>query len=75
MRFSETPIEPHTSLAVGGVDQHAGDRAGALGLVEDAHLEVDQLDVAQVRVELADRGAQRLVERVARGRCPRRVRT
>ena len=37
-----------------------------LRLVEDAHLEVDELDVAQVRVALADRVAQRLVERVHR---------
>ena len=66
IRFSETPIEPHTSLPVGGVDQHARDRAGALRLIEDAHLEVDQLDVAQVRVDLADRLAQRAVERVHR---------
>ena len=30
MMFSETPIEPHVALAVGGVEQHAGDRAGAV---------------------------------------------
>ena len=64
--FSETPIEPQTSLAVGGIEQHPRDRARALGLIEDPHLEVDELDVAQVRVDLADRVAQRLVERVHR---------
>src|ERR1035437_4285107 len=56
---------PHL-VTVGGVDEHARDRAGALGLVEDPDLEVDQLDVAQVRVDLPDRSAQRLVERVHR---------
>ena len=66
MTFSGTPIEPHASRAVGGVEQHARDRAGALRLVEDADLEVDELDVAQVRVDLADRVAQRAVERVDR---------
>ena len=64
--FSETPIEPHTSLAVGGVEQHPGDRAGALGLVEDPDLEVDQVDVAQMRVDLDQRLAQRAVQRVDR---------
>ena len=62
MTFSETPIEPHTLVAVGGVEQHPRDRAGALGLVEDPDLEVDELDVAQVRVDL-DRA-----RRAARGR-------
>ena len=45
--------------AVGGVDEHARRRAGAVVLVEDADLEVDELDVLQVRVDLADRVAQR----------------
>src|SRR3954447_25812488 len=56
---------PHV-LAVGGVDEHAGHRAGAVALVEDADLVVDELDVAQVRVDLGDRGAQGGVERVHR---------
>src|SRR3954469_11907806 len=50
--------------AVGGVEQHARDGAGALPLVQDADLEVDELDVAEVRVGLADGLAERLVERV-----------
>ena len=37
-----------------------------LRLVEDADLEVDELDVLEVRVDLADRVAQRRVERVDR---------
>ena len=37
-----------------------------LALVEDAHLEVDEVDVAQVGVDFADRRAQRGVERVDR---------
>ena len=66
MMFSLTPIEPHDVVAVGRVEQHARDRVGALRLVEDADLEVDELDVLQVRVDLADRVAQRAVERVDR---------
>src|SRR5918999_385958 len=49
---------------VAGVEQHARDGAGALALVQDADLEVHELDVAQVGVALADRLTQRLVERV-----------
>ena len=62
--FSCTPIAPHVSMAVGGVEQHARDRAGRLPLVEDADLVVDELDVAQVRIGLGDRLAQRGVQRV-----------
>ena len=62
--FSWTPIAPQVSRAVGGVEQHAGDGAGRLPLVEDADLVVDELDVAQVRVALADRGRA--------ARCPAR---
>ena len=72
MMFSETPIEPQDSLPVGGVEQDARDRAGAVVRVEDPDLVVDQLDVGQVRVQLGDRVAQRPVERVDRARCPRR---
>ena len=53
-------------VAVGGVDQHPRDRAGALVRVEDAHLvvgEVHALERGEVAVE---RGPQRAVERVHR---------
>jgi hypothetical protein len=53
-------------LAVGRVEQHARHRAGALGLVEDADLVVDELDVGEVRVDLGDRRAQRGVQGVDR---------
>ena len=53
-------------LAVGGLDEHPGDRVGAVALVEDAHLVVDQLELRDLRVGLPDRLAQRLVERVDR---------
>ena len=66
MTFSCTPIAPQVLVAVGGVEQHARGRAGRLPLVEDADLVVDELDVAQVRQALADRGPQRAVERVHR---------
>ena len=66
MTFSETPIEPQTSWPSEASMQHARRRAGAVRLVEDADLVVDELDVGQVRVDLADRVAQRAVERVDR---------
>ncbi len=66
MMFSETPIVPQELVAVGGVEEDAGDRAGAVVRVEDAHLVVGELDVGEVRVEVADRQAERLVERVHR---------
>ena len=62
MTFSCTPIAPQVDVAVGRVEQHARRRAGRLPLVEDADLVVDELDVAQVRQALADRGAQRAVQ-------------
>src|SRR4051794_37698377 len=52
--------------AVRRVEQHARHGTRALALVEDADLEVHELDVAQVRVALADRCSERLVERVHR---------
>jgi hypothetical protein len=51
-------------VAVARVEQHAGHGAGALVLVQDPYFEVDELYVLQVGVALADRRAQRLVERV-----------
>ena len=66
MMFSETPIEPQDSVAVGRVEQHPRDRAGAVVRVEDPDLVVGQLDLGEVRVQLADRLAKRLVERVHR---------
>ena len=52
--------------AVAGVEQHAGDRSGALPLVEDPDLVVDELDVPEVRVDVADRRPERAVECVHR---------
>src|SRR3954452_19116764 len=52
--------------AVARLDQHARDGAGALLALDDAHLEVDELELGQARVEPADRGAQREVEPVDR---------
>src|SRR5690606_1016032 len=51
-------------LAVAGLDQHPGDRVGAVALVEDAHLVVDQLELGDRRPRLLDRLPQRLVEGV-----------
>ena len=48
--------------------QHARDGLGAAG--QDAHLVVDQLDVLDDALVAAEVLAQRLVERVAPGRCP-----
>src|ERR1700709_1703063 len=41
---------PLAAVAVGGVEQHPGDRAGATILVEDPHLVVGQLDLVEVGV-------------------------
>ena len=66
MMFSDTPIAPQLSMPSLASSSTRVTAPVPLRLVEDAHLEVDQLDVAQVRVALADRLAQRLVERVHR---------
>ena len=66
MMFSETPIDPQERSPVGGVQQHARHRVGAVVRIEDPDLVVDQLDLGQVRMELGDRLAQRTVERVDR---------
>ena len=57
---------PPLPLAVGGVEQDAGDGAGAVALVEDPDLVVGQLDVGEVRVAVDDRAAQGPVEGVDR---------
>ena len=66
MTLWPTPTVTHDDCAVGGLDEHPGDRVGAVALVEDAHLVVDQLELRDLRVGLADRLAQRVVERVDR---------
>ena len=62
--FSETPIAPHESCAVGGVEQDPGDGLRALVLVEDPDLEVRQLDLGELRMVFDDRAPQGEVERV-----------
>ena len=66
MMFSDTPIVPQVSWPSLASSSTRVTAPVPLRLVEDADLEVDELDVAQVRVALADRDAQRLVERVDR---------
>ncbi len=66
MMFSLTPIVVHDAVAVRGVDQHAGDRAGSLGRVEHPHLVVGEVDRLERRVAVAERVTQRGVERVHR---------
>src|SRR5829696_498154 len=53
-------------LAVGRIEEDARDRAGAGGTVEDAHLEVHQAHVLQLRVPRRDGGAQGAVDGVHR---------
>src|SRR5215470_8313332 len=59
-------------VAVAGGDQHAGPGCGALALVEDAHLVVEQAHLAQARIEVLERLSEGVVEgvdgAVARGR-------
>ena len=52
--------------AVGGLDEHAGHGVGAVGGVEDAHPEVDQLELVELGVGRRQGAAQRVVERVDR---------
>ena len=42
-----------------GLDEHPGDRAGAVGALEDAHLVVDELEPCQLGVEPLQRQPQR----------------
>ena len=55
--FSPTPMVDQDCVAVGRVDEHPGDRAGALAGVEHPDLEVGEVDLRQLRVALADGGA------------------
>ena len=71
MTFSDTPIAPHTASPSDASMQHPRHRAGPLRLVEDAHLEVDEVDVAQVRMDLTDRVAEGACRARGPGRCPR----
>ena len=64
MMFSDTPIEPHTSSPSEASSSTRVTAPGALRLVEDPDLEVDEVDVRQMRVDLDERVAQRTVERV-----------
>src|SRR5713101_7293723 len=53
-------------VPVAGRDEHAGLGCRPLRLVEDAHLVVQQAHLAEVRVELLEGLAERVVERVDR---------
>src|SRR5690606_13196351 len=55
---------PAVAAAVAAFDQYTGDRARAA--VEDAHLEVDQLEILDPVLVAAEVLAQRRVERVDR---------
>ena len=50
MMFSETPIAPHVSCPSQASSSTRVTAPVPLRLVEDADLEVDELDVAQVRI-------------------------
>ena len=53
-------------LAVRGLDEHARHGVGAVRRVEDAHLEVDELDLLHLGVGPGQGLTQRVVERVDR---------
>src|SRR4029077_16043737 len=53
-------------LPIRGVDQHTSHRPGSLRLVEYPNLEVDKIDVLEMRVNLCDRIAQRPIQSVHR---------
>ena len=67
MMFSRRTMEAPRLVAVGGVEQHLVTAPVPWrSRIEDPDLVVDELDVGQVRVQLADRVAQRPVEGVHR---------
>ena len=66
MMLSATPTVPHVSSPSPEVMSTRVLAAGALRLVEDADLVVEQRHLAQVGVEVLERLAQRVVERVHR---------
>ena len=74
MTFSDTPIEPQTSWPSEASSSTRVTAPVPFRLVEDAHFEVDQLDVVEVRVDLRDRRAQR-VSSALTGPLPSAVRT
>src|SRR5262249_7257835 len=51
-------------VAVAGGDEHARPRRGALALVEDAHLVVEQAHLAKARIEVLESLAEGMVEGV-----------
>ena len=66
MMFVSLPIVDHVRAPSVRVDDDPGARRRRRAAVEDAHLVVDQVDVVELRVERAERLAQRGVERVDR---------
>ena len=73
--LDDVPCHAHglpRGLAVGGLDEHAGDGVGAVRGIEDAHSEVDQLELVELGVGRGERLAQRVVERIDRCCPPRR---
>ena len=66
MMFSETPIVPHSRSPSEESSRTRVTALGAVGLVEDPHLVVGQLDLGEVRVAVGDRRAQGAVEGVDR---------
>src|SRR5262250_3409063 len=66
-RFDDIVGHAHRSprlVAVAGGDQHAGPGCGALALVEDANLVVEQAHLAQARIEVLERLSEGVVKSV-----------
>ena len=59
-----TPTVTQDDCAVGGLDQHPRDRVGAVALVEDPDLVVDELELRDRRIGPDERLPQSLVEGV-----------
>ena len=70
MTFSCTPDGVPLGGAVRGLDEHPGDRAGALAALEDAHLVVDQLERAPARGRSARRASRSALSRAFTGPLP-----
>ena len=66
MMFWPTPTVVQALQAVGGLDQHPYGRVGAVTLVQDPHLVVDQLELLDRRVRREQGVADGVVEGVDR---------
>jgi hypothetical protein len=64
--FVLTPNVVQSPVTVSDVDEHPGHRPRRAGTVEEAHLEVGEVDPIELRIGVVERAAQGDVDRVHR---------